>query len=760
MKSLCLFTIILLMLTCFFNSEEISSFKKKPKHPHKKIIAKKDSKFRKETTKTILNGDYKKSSCVKDKNGLIKSSIIWNGWVKFIHYCEDSPIKPKTFFSNNKYFLQTLEKSDMKLMKRGYIIIPSKLHFYLRLLKDRIIFKFNNKSDQDTSYDELLVKNILPLDFSNPQSSNIKNLGDFTEGSCVEIFTKNRENTPKELNQFTTREIWVICFEDKIQREVFLETLIKLKLESQKNQFEIKRDYIENHLRVGEIIKDGQLNKFNKKIATNMNKFLFNNKKPVKSNSLEISKNYHNITSNSKSNFEINNYHLQSNSIKNNTNSQPIYTNTCNEIEGDVFLLNDSDLRKGIFNKVRIIINVKSINIFDDSSSLKKTLFNFPFNHVKFFTYPNNNCCFNLVNGVNDYALCESLERTCSNKENQWQIEYNKIKECIHSMEIPLSEVKIQNSDRFKKFKKKENLKRIEKSSNITRSQDEDDEEEDYEEQEGSKKNKQDSLKNKKCKKLKKEDSHSDSLDDLMSIKNISEKSKKIKSQFENEEKKKITSKISKAIKDSEKALKKESKLEELMKEELELRNEQEEKELLEKKKYEEKRTKVLMEIIEAKAKEQLRLEENKISESKVEDIKQNTKQKIEQRRQELKKKLLEIKIQAQKKKKQIEKDIEKIRKRIADNNDQSKQNIEIKKCVQTMTCQMRINDYCDQNFNSFDDLVRCRERNYFCYMCCDKEIENYSKSINLIFSNSAQKKVKCYKLCDKIKNIKRKNSN
>jgi hypothetical protein len=750
MKSLCLFTIILLVLSCFINLEEISLIRKKPKNSHKKILAKKHIKSHLDRAKPLSFEKNRKPSCLGDKNESNKSpAILWNGWVKFIHYCEDVPTKPKTFFNNNKFFLQTLEKSDMKLMNRGFIIIPSKLHFYLKLLKDKLIFKFNNKSDQDTSYDELLVKNILPLDFSHPQSSNIKSLGDFTEGSCVEIFTKNREGTPIQPTESNTREIWVICLEDKIQREIFLESIIKAKLESQKNQFKIKREYIENHLKVGEIIKDGKLHTFNKNIIKNESQFLFKNKKLSSLKTLNFSKNF---TSNSNSK----NFLLQSNTNQKNVSSQPIYTNTCDEIEGDIFLLNDSELRKGIFNKVRIIMNVKSISIFNDLS-LKKTLLNFPFHNVKFYTYPNNNCCFNLVNGVNDYALCESLERTCTNKLNQWEREYKKIKECIHTMEVPLSEVKSSN---FEKLKKNENLERIEKSKKIVRNLNKtlDNDEDDDEDDDDINSSKNISSKNKKCKTSKKDASPIDALDDLMNTKNISEKSKKLKSQLEDEEKQRRNSKICKAKKDSEKALKKETKLEKLMQEELELRSEQEEKELLEKKKYEEKRTKVLMDIIEAKAKEQLRLEENKISESKIEDIKQSTRQKIKERRQELKRKLLEIKIQAEKKKKQIEKEIEQIRKRIADNNNQSKQNLEIKKCVQTMTCQMRINDYCDQNFESFDDLIKCRERNYFCYMCCDKEIAKSTKSKNQIFSNSAQKKMKCYQLCDRIKNLKKKN--
>jgi hypothetical protein len=182
---------------------------------------------------------------LKPKTGL------WEGWVKFSHYAPQSGIKPKQFFQNNKFFIQKLEKDEDKRGLKPFSIIPSKFHFLMSLTKKEMTFKLKSGGKV---YDQLRIDEI--------ESNGLKVIGEYKEGSCLEINTivrddfyindikktlqkreelKNFEDinmyntqyTPDRLDttgsiEQSVRENWILCFEDKNERIDFYSKLIKI----------------------------------------------------------------------------------------------------------------------------------------------------------------------------------------------------------------------------------------------------------------------------------------------------------------------------------------------------------------------------------------------------------------------------------------------------------------------------------------------------------------------------------------------------
>jgi hypothetical protein len=193
----------------------------------------------------------------------------WEGWVKFSHFAPQSGIKPKQFFQNNHFFRQIIEKDEVKRGLVPFSIIPSKFHFFMILKNEEIIFKF--KSEAKT-YEKLSIRDLDP-------KNGYKVLGEYKEGSCLELYTlvrDNQDNTKRGNKQhilnledfnmndeYDTQPIsnlvsenWILCFEEKNERAEFYSKLNKIVNYAKRLQI---KNFINDEFK-GEYLKLNSLN--------------------------------------------------------------------------------------------------------------------------------------------------------------------------------------------------------------------------------------------------------------------------------------------------------------------------------------------------------------------------------------------------------------------------------------------------------------------------------------------------------------------
>jgi len=182
----------------------------------------------------------------------------------------------------------------------------------------------------------------------------------------------------------------------------------------------------------------------------------------------------------------------------------------------------------------------------------------------------------------------------------------------------------------------------------------------------------------------------------------MQEREKLLKSKLAATEKKQVESKIGKTQKTVIKALRKEVKLEDLIKKEETEKFENETKNLIAKFKHEKKKKKCLEKILKSREKEDAKVREEMEIKHEIQRLKQEALKVVKKKRKTLKKKILEIKKKMQRKNRLIEQQIQRVRD--AKNMD-------------------------------------CRDPENFCYVCCENEYGNmYLKMRDT-----------CYNMCDNL---------
>ena len=80
------------------------------------------------------------SGKIKERDPSLKipnTKVYWEGWIKYFHYNLGEKVdKPNAFFINSQYFNQnTLKRQRLSSDKNGRLSIPTKYHFYAKLMK-------------------------------------------------------------------------------------------------------------------------------------------------------------------------------------------------------------------------------------------------------------------------------------------------------------------------------------------------------------------------------------------------------------------------------------------------------------------------------------------------------------------------------------------------------------------------------------------------------------------------------------------------
>jgi len=170
-----------------------------------------------------------------------KTKIYWQGWLKYFHYDSGrSKKKPHSFFVNNQYFNQLVLNKERGLKdKGGYVNIPTRFHFYARLLKHGLNIIASRQEDHMAhTIDTLSVDLILPVPEDKRYKGGVKDLGNFDEGNCIQVDSK----IPAYFSRYFysgidkgMNEHWILCTDEVSAKTSLMNMLVRLRIFKQKS---------------------------------------------------------------------------------------------------------------------------------------------------------------------------------------------------------------------------------------------------------------------------------------------------------------------------------------------------------------------------------------------------------------------------------------------------------------------------------------------------------------------------------------------
>jgi len=120
--------------------------------------------------------------------------------------------------------------------------VTNKYSFYCRLMENSINILSERNLNFGKTVETLNIDVIKPIDPSQPLTWPIKDLGSFTEWSCISIGTLqptsfDKDFLPLKKTPENKSINWIICFEDGEQKEKMFTNLMAYKLLRQKEQW-------------------------------------------------------------------------------------------------------------------------------------------------------------------------------------------------------------------------------------------------------------------------------------------------------------------------------------------------------------------------------------------------------------------------------------------------------------------------------------------------------------------------------------------
>lgn len=182
--------------------------------------------------------------------------VFWQGWVRYYHYnSEKHEKKPTLFFQNDKFFDQRVGMDDVKKKDSyGEYKIPNKAAYFAVLKNETLSFYSERNPDKILKEGAVDGLSILFIDWvsqRHPGSVGVKDLGEHSLGSCLEITT----HVPKEFHpvfnkrsQALTQTIWIICMDEKKHKNGLMRELTKVKRSMQairKDPDDVSSDLVE-----------------------------------------------------------------------------------------------------------------------------------------------------------------------------------------------------------------------------------------------------------------------------------------------------------------------------------------------------------------------------------------------------------------------------------------------------------------------------------------------------------------------------------
>jgi len=665
------------------------------------------------------------------ENLLTGGPVYWEGWGKFFHY-NDNPeeTKPHTFFINNEYYSQRVLKAekDKKDDKERLMNIPSKFSFYFSIHKDNLIVLSSRKSKLQKTVDSLNIDLILPIASDDPENGGVKDIGEFDEGSCVQVFTNVPEEGPDpnfKVHYDGQKVNWVFCLDSVSNRSGLMKTLVKIKVLKQKaagdHFFKDKRAPS-----IAKILKPRQMKNIERYTGPGADK--------LKDGFWVLYQDWSQCTLKCGGGVQHQQWlcqpplkggkPCQGQSIR----KRPCNLNPCPKVHvlGDGNKKNVIEVVKkpivkslpwssrkqryiqceikeqdilyirrdvpGVEGKPikypgRLVMTNRTLSMYEDDS-FKNAIFSFNIQDTTLATFAADPCCFFALSLNKKYRIC-GFESACGTKKEpkfvpEWLRHFNLFQEKCY-VDLPKKDWRLAMKEQD------------EVGDHINVDQ--------------------------------------DKLNDREFLIR-----RKMKENQDMELEKKIVTTQETALK----AIRKEFKLERLIKNEEKLKAKERLKDLLKLKIKEEKKQNCLEKALKAREEESLKGRDSVLAEKEINRIKDDAKKEVEAERQRLRVKLGEYKKKTGRKQFQIEQQINLIRSKMAQNLLLANKNGNMVICKNSSKDQEAINKYCDSNFvTDYKKNIECKDIENFCPLCCESEFGN-------MFLN---KRDECYNTCDDIIN-------
>ena len=646
----------------------------------------------------------------------IGATVYFEGWVKFFHYNNGSHYNhPKAFFQNSDYYGQRIIKPDKNNAdKLGLLRIPSQAHYYLVAYGSSIAFYTNRDRILSKLVDNLKIDFIKPIPEDQPSTGAIKDLGDFDEGKCIEISVSVPRSYKEEFkfDYIGRDQVWVVCSDNGSQRDKLFTVLLKLRIRRQRKfgkiatQQSIKkkrrlsvnnlfRNPIKRDLKVGVLdghwilLQDWTTCTLSCGGGLSYQQFMCvppkNGGKPCKGKAIRTKPcNTHKCPDVNVHLKHLLNQKKMKTIVKILPFSQrPQRYSKCLIKETDAYLMKkDSNGRLVAKQPVRILMNNKTFSIFEDDNYHSK-LYTYQLDNSQLFISTNMKCCFNLKDNYHQYDFC-GFESECGAR-NEWALGWSndwdlfKIQCKVGIKLLDATDLRILN-DEYKN-----------KIGQVN--------------------------------------------EDL-----VAEKEKVVQRKIKEKDLEIMSSKIANSQNMGFQVLSKELNIEDLITKEEKDREELERKNLLDKIKREKKKKECLEKKIKYKRLEGEREIKKSAFSSEISKIKKDMALNIEIKRAELKKKIILLRRRASRRRASLEQQLLKVKSKMSQELMSANKKGLIKNCKKGNKNQRERVAYCNANFIAdFIKNTECKEKDGFCYMCCENEFGDMFIKL----------RDKCYNMCD-----------
>lgn len=728
-----------------------------------------------------------------------KTKVYWEGWLKYFHYdMGRSKKKPHAFFINNQYFNQLVLSKERGIRdKRGFLNIPTRFHFYGKLLKDGLNIIASRQDDHIlNTVDTLSVDLILPVPEDKRFKGGVRDLGNFDEGNCIQVDSKIPAYFSRYFYSGTDKgmnEHWIICTDEVSTKTNLLNMLARLRILRQKSLGKREKTFT---------ISPKGRKKF-KKSMTNFKKV--RKDKGVEhyygpGHNLELDgywillndwsqctlkcgggKSYQqwmcippkrggkNCVGEAIRKRPCNDHPCPDSDDSGSPDAKLLIASATNEVIPPVYQMlpfsnrpqryircqiKESDVlfrdytRPLINNEeavkvpARLVMNNNTLSLYTDEN-YSSSVFTFKLTQIMLGQDTSDICCFSIKSNNKKYEIC-SFAKECGTKKNpiffkEWMKDFTIFAQsCYEPMDSGHGKDRLPSARIIKKNPvtndvSAETVKGRRAETLSVQIS-----------SEATKAIPKPELKedNEIKRAMQSPRQEQKELANQAQMKLMDQRTKMLTNKLQKTEEKKLESKIGKTQKTVMRAMKKELQLEELIKKEQTAKLKKTTKALMKKFRHEKKKKECLERILKQREDEDEKTRESMEIESEIKKLKAQAIRQVRKKRMDLKSKLQEIKRKVLRKNRMIEQRIQKIRGTMTSELIQANKLGDWKICKAARNNKNKMVDYCNANFvDNYNKNLECRDPDNFCYVCCENEYGNMY----------LQKRDKCYTMCDEL---------
>ncbi len=659
-----------------------------------------------------------------------KAKVYWQGWVKYFHYnLGEKVVKPNAFFINNQFFNQkVLKKSRLSTDKGGRLSVPTKYHFYAKLMKNGINIMSSREHQYMRTVAHLSLDIIKPVPEDARYQGGIQDLGNFEEGKCIQVSTVLPiyfSDTYYSGRDRGMNEHWIICTDKLNPKKSLIDMLIKLRILRQKS-FGIRESIA--HPRP----KKKAITNLTVKPAPAFERYTGKGAKPMLDGYWILLNDWSQCSLKCGGGKRFQQWMC----VPNKPGGRPckgksVRVRRCNlqrcpgvTVLGRAFKktkttkvatpiwkvlpfstrpqryikcqIRESDVlyktnnlkfsnKDGVKVPARLVMNNHTLSLFQDEQ-YTNNIFTFNLHQVSIAQSMKDECCIIIRSHNRQYELC-GFDKDCGTKTNpifykSWKNDFIMFSHnCYQPHEIGngLEETNKLQDDFQKKISQAE-------------------------------------------------------------LEVIHQREKLLESKLDQSEQVKMEGKIKRTQSTVMKAIKKELNLEDLIKKEEQAKVDSTTQELMQKYKYEKRKKRCLQKLLKSKEEEDIKNREVKEVANQIQKLKQDAVSQVQKKRNELRKKILEIRRKAQRKNRLLEQKIQKVRGAMAADLMKANKVGDWRKCQKARNNRKLVIEYCNSNFvENYVKNSDCKDHENFCYVCCENEYGNMY----------IMRRDKCYSMCD-----------